>query len=189
MYSAYSVEYAKLFTSLIASLSGTLKIYCHGIVVFLKDSIIKQIIKYQFMTKKTFKKIAAWTGSITLLLVVILCVHIYIVTRPHPLDPHTRAMARIDFKQDLTGDDSTQITSWLYLQKGIDHVLCNPKNDIVVFTFFPAQTTANKIVADFKSSHNYKAERFVPTEADIASGCPMSSTTTYKFYSFIKHVF
>jgi hypothetical protein len=141
------------------------------------------------MTKKTFKKIAAWTGYTMLLLVVVLCVHIYIVTRPQPLDPHTRAMARIDFKQDLTSNDSVLITTWLYQQKGIDHVLCNPKNDIVVFTFFPIQTTANKIVGDFKSSHNYKAERFVPTEAEIAAGCPLSSSTTYKFYSFIKHVF
>jgi len=141
------------------------------------------------MTKKTFKKIAAWTASITLFLVVALCIHIYIVTRPQPLDPHTRAMARIDFKQDLTNSDSVLITTWLYQQKGIDHVLCNPKNDIVVFTFFPVQTTANKIVSDFKLSHNYKAERFVPTEAEIASGCPLSSSTTYKFYSFIKHVF
>jgi len=141
------------------------------------------------MTKKTFKKIAAWTASITLFLVVALCIHIYIVTRPQPLDPHTRAMARIDFKQDLTNSDSVLITTWLYQQKGIDHVLCNPKNDIVVFTFFPVQTTANKIVSDFKLSHNYKAERFVPTEAEIASGCTLSSSTTYKFYSFIKHVF
>ncbi|HMG82339.1 MAG TPA: hypothetical protein VK559_04845 [Ferruginibacter sp.] len=141
------------------------------------------------MTKKTFKKTAKWTGSIMLLLVVVLCVHIYIVTRPQPINAHTRAMARIDFKQDLTGNDSVKITAWLYQQKGIDHVLCNPKNDIVVFTFFPAQTSANKIVADFKSVNNYKAERFVPTEAAIAGGCPMSSSTTYKFYSFIKHVF
>jgi hypothetical protein len=141
------------------------------------------------MTKKTFKKIAKWTGSIMLLLTVVLCVHIYIVTRPKAIDPHTRAMARIDFKQALTSTDSVKITNWLYQQKGIDHVLCNPKNDIVVFTFFPAQTTANTIVNDFKSSNNYLAERFVPTEAAIASGCPMSSTTSYKFYSFIKHVF
>jgi hypothetical protein len=141
------------------------------------------------MTKKTFKKILAWTGSIMLLLVVVLSVHIYIVTRPKPTDLHTRAMARIDFKQQLSSGDSIQITTWLYQQKGIDHVLCNPKNEIVVFTFFPAITTANKIVNDFKLSHNYNAERFVPTEADMASGCPMSSSTTYKFYSFIKHVF
>jgi hypothetical protein len=168
---------------------GTIKIYCHGIVVFVNDSIIISIYNNQFMANQTLKKIAKWTAYTMLLLVVVLCVHIYIVTRPKPIDAYTKAMARIDFKQDLTGNDSVLITSWLYQQKGIDHVLCNPKNDIVVFTFFPAQTTANKIVADFKSSHNYKAQRYVPTEAEIASGCPMSSSTSYKFYSFIKHVF
>jgi hypothetical protein len=147
------------------------------------------IYKNHFMMNKTFKKILVWTASITLLLVVVLCVHIYIVTRPKLIDPYIKAMARIDFKQDLTGNDSVLITTWLYQQKGIDHVLCNPTNDIVVFTFFPAQTTANKIVGDFKSSHNYKAERYVPTQAEMASGCPMSSSTSYKFYSFIKHVF
>ena len=151
--------------------------------------IITSTIQYQFMTKKTFKKILAWTGSFMLLLVVVLCVHIYIVTRPQPANPYIKAMARIDIKQPIDQDDANKITTFLYQEKGIDHVLCNPKGGIVIFSFYPSKTTANQIVADLKSNMPYKGDRVLPTEQQLAGGCPMASTTTYKFYSFIKHVF
>jgi hypothetical protein len=126
------------------------------------------------MKKISLKKILLGTVSIFLLLAFILAVHIYIVTRPKAPDEHTRIMARIDIRQDINQDDSSKITTWLYQQKGIDHVLVNPKSDIVIFTFFPVKTTADRIVRDFKSNFNYKAERFVPSAADLHSGCPVA---------------
>ena len=142
------------------------------------------------MKKISWKKVLLGTVSLFLLLVLILAVHIYIVTRPKAPDEHTRVMARIDIKQDINQDDANKITTWLYQQKGIDHVLVNPQSDIVIFTFFPIKTTANQIVKDFKLNFNYKAERFVPSAADLQSGCPVASTSkTYKVYNFFKNLF
>jgi hypothetical protein len=142
------------------------------------------------MKKRSIKRFLAGTGIVLLFLVMVLAVHIYIVTRPKAPDANTRIMARIDIKQDITADDASKITAWLYQQKGVDHVLCNPQSDIVVFTFFPIKTSANQIVKDFKSSLPYKAERYIPSEADMKSGCPVASTSfSYKVYSFIKHTF
>lgn len=142
------------------------------------------------MTKKRIKKVLLYTFSVFMLLVLILGIHIYVVTRPKAPDAYTRVMARIDVKQGLTSGDSTQINNWLYQQKGIDHVLVNPHSNIVVFTFFPVKTTANQIVSDFKAYFPYKAERYVPSEAELKGGCPVASTSaTYKVYTFIKHIF
>ena len=124
-----------------------------------------------------------------LFLVAVLCVHIYIVTRPRPIDPTARVMVRIDVKQPIDQDDVTKIETFLYQEKGVDHVYCNPASRIVVFSFFPAKNSANQIVADFKTGTPYKGDRFMPSEEQLASGCPIAGTTTYKFYSFIKHVF
>jgi len=139
--------------------------------------------------KKKAGKMMSWSlGGITFLLLV-LVIHIYTVTRPR-IDEHTRVMARIDIKQAVSQEQSDQITAWLYKQKGIDHVLINPKTSIAIFTFFPVKTNANLILKEFKEHFKIKAERFIPDKKQLASGCPIASTSyTYKIYSFIKNIF
>ena len=142
------------------------------------------------MQKRSWKRIAYGGLWIFLLLVVVLGVHIYVVTRPKPLDPHLRVMARIDIKQDIDKGDADRISAWMYQQPGVDHVLCNPVSDIVVFTFFPAMTTADAIVTRFKSSLPYKAVRFVPTAEQLKGGCPVAATSaTYKIVHFFRNIF
>jgi hypothetical protein len=140
---------------------------------------------------RMFKRVLLGAVSVFLLLTVVLVVHIYIVTRPKAPDAHTRIMARIDIKQPINQDDANKITTWLYQQKGIDHVMCNPKTEIVVFTFFPIKTNGNQVVNDFKSNFNYnKAQRYIPTEAELKGGCPAASTSfAYKTYNFFKNIF
>jgi hypothetical protein len=141
------------------------------------------------MKKSLIKKIALSAGAVFLLLVVVLCVHIYIVTRPKPMDAHTVAMARIDIKQPINQEDADRITTWLYQQNGIDHVLCNPSTRIVVFTYHPIVTTANDIVQHFKSDFNYAASRYIPSDKEMRSGCPVATTSiTYKIFGFFRHI-
>ena len=142
------------------------------------------------MQKRTWKRIALGVLSVFGLLVIVLCVHIYIVTRPKPIDANTRAMARIDIRQVITQTDADRITAWLLRQKGVDHVLVNPRSDIAVFTFFPTKTTASQVVSDFTAQLPYKAERFIPGAEAMKSGCPIATTSiSYKVYSFFKHIF
>jgi hypothetical protein len=142
------------------------------------------------MKWKVVKKFLLGTVAVLLLLITVLAIHIYIVTRPKAPDANTRVMARIDIRQPIGQADSAKITAWLYQQKGIDHVLCNPQSGIVVFTFFPLRTTGSQIVKDFKASLPYKADRFMPSEAQMQGGCPVASTSfTYKVYDFFRHKF
>ncbi|HWB23988.1 MAG TPA: hypothetical protein VG738_00845 [Chitinophagaceae bacterium] len=142
------------------------------------------------MKKRTVKKILKWTGISFLSLVAILALHIYIVTRPKAPDAHTRIMARIDIKQEVSNDEQAKITTWMYQQKGIDHVLYNPASKILVFTYYPVKTNANTIADNFTSAFGLKAERVVPTEEEMQSGCPVALTSPiYKAYSFVKHIF
>lgn len=143
------------------------------------------------MKKRAIKKMALWTTSVFLLLVAVLCIHIYIVTRPKAPDANTIVMARIDIKQPITKADADKITEWMYQQNGIDHVVCNPSMDNIVFTFFPIKANANDITAQLKTAFNLQnAKRYLPTEAEMQSGCPVASTSyTYKVYNFIKKTF
>jgi hypothetical protein len=143
------------------------------------------------MNKRTLKKIGGTVLAIFLILGIVLGAHIYMVTRVKAPSEHTRVMARVDFNQGLNEDDAAKITLWLYQQKGIDHVLVNPKSRIAVFTYYPVKTNANDIVSGLKTSLNYKkAVRYILTEADLRSGCPAAATSfSYKVYNSIKHIF
>jgi len=141
------------------------------------------------MRKSLIKKILLYTGLFLVFATIVLSVHIYVVTRPKAPTEHTRIMARLDIKQNITQDDAAKITAWLYLQKGIDHVLVNPQSRIVVFTYYPVKTNADVITANFTSNLNYKAIRVIATKDDLASGCPVSNTSvTYKLYNFFKKI-
>ncbi len=141
------------------------------------------------MTKKAIRKTVIISLSTLAFLFIVLCVHIYIVTRPKPIDQYSRVMARIDINQQISQADADKIQTWLYEEKGVDHVLVNAKTKIVVFTFFPIKTSGDKIVSDFKAALPYKnATRYVPTEAEMQSGCPMSSPSTDKLTAFIKSI-
>jgi len=142
------------------------------------------------MKKRTWRRIALGVLSTFLLLVAVLAVHIYMVTRPKAPDANTRIMARIDIKQDISQQDAGRIATWMYQQKGMDHVLVNPQRDIVVFTFFPIITSASRIMNDFRADLPYKAERFLPTADQMRAGCPLAvSSPAHKVLSFFKHIF
>lgn len=142
------------------------------------------------MNSKTVKNTLKWASGVLLLLVVVLTVHIYLVTRAKAPTARTVAMARIDLKQAIGQGDAEQIRIWLSQQKGVDHVLCNPESAKVVFTFRPVQTSANRLVSDFKTHFHYRAERYIPTPEEMQAGCPVKSTSlTYKVYQFFQRFF
>ena len=142
------------------------------------------------MNNKLLKKLAIIAGSTLAVLTIVLVVHIYMVTRPKAPDATTIAMARIDIKDDISEADANEITSWMYQQKGVEHVLCNPETNIIVFTFFPAKVKADDLAQQFKSNFKLNAVRFLPSEAEMRKGCPVAvNSFSSKTISFIKRIF
>ena len=110
--------------------------------------------------------------------------------KPRPANDKTIAMARIDFKQDIKQPDADKITSWLYNQKGVEHVLCNQASKIVVFSFYPAKVSADKITSNLSSTLHYKAVRYIPDKKEMMKGCPVASSSfSYKVYDAMKKIF
>ena len=132
--------------------------------------------------KKKVKKILLYGTGTFLFLVIVLAAHIYYYYRPAP-DATTRVMARIDIKQPINQEQANEIAAWMFHQKGVDHVLVNAQTDIVIFTFAPLKANGNQIVKNFKANFKLKADRFMPSDAQMKSGCPMAASSfTYKIY-------
>lgn len=141
------------------------------------------------MTRKRIRKILFVSLSVFLVLLIVLVVHIYMVTKPK-INEYTRVMARIDLNQDIVQTDADKISNWLLTQKGIDHVLVNPTSDIAVFTYAPIVANADKIVDDFNANLHYRAKRFIPTQQQLESGCPVATNSfSYKMYRYLKNIF
>jgi hypothetical protein len=142
------------------------------------------------MLKRKWKRIAITAGSVLVLGIGVLAVHIWWVMRPR-IDATTRIMARIDIRQPILPADAGRITAWLYKQKGVDHVLVNPAVDIAVFTYSPLQNNANALTRQFRQDLAYKsAVRVMPSETEMAMGCPVAGTSfAYKAYTFMTHIF
>ena len=82
-----------------------------------------------------------------------------------------------------------KITNWLYKQKGVDHVFCNDATNIAVFTFSPEVNNANNIISSLVRSTSYKAERYMPSQKDMRSGCPVVvGSVTDKICNLFKHM-
>jgi hypothetical protein len=141
------------------------------------------------MKKPLTKRILGYTIVGIVALVAILAVHIYMVTRPGKVDARTVAMARIDFKQDISDADAAVIGEWLTHQQGVERYLCNTKSRILVFSFRPAIISANTVADDISNKLNYKAARYMPSAGELKSGCPVATTSfTYKAYNFFRHI-
>ena len=142
------------------------------------------------MKKTSLKKWAIGIASFFLVAILVLVTHIYLVTRPR-VDANTRILARIDIGQPITSTDAGTITKWLYAQKSVDHVLCNNKTSIVVFTYSPLQGNANEIAQRFSGElHFARAKRFMPSADQLKSGCPVAPQSfSYKAYKLISKIF
>lgn len=127
------------------------------------------------MKKKILKKVLFVGLGIFALTTIVLGVHIYKVTRPRVLDANAIAMARIDFKQDITNEDAAKITNWFMQQKGISQFKCSPETKNAVFTFYPAKMNATTAVETFSKELHYNAVRFMPSKAEMMKGCPVAA--------------
>lgn len=136
--------------------------------------------------EKLFKRIIIGFAA----MFVVLVIHIFWVTRTKAPNPDKIVMARIDIKNSLNAQDADKIQTWLYQQKGVNHVMVNPESQTAVFTYHPAIISGDKIVQNFQTSFHYDAKRFVPTEEDLKNGCPiLPPTMTEKISAFVKNTF
>lgn len=141
------------------------------------------------MTRKLVKKAFIGTLATLLLLVIVLGVHIYIVTKPKA-DANTVALARIDIKQPITETQAGAIESWLSQQSGVSHVVLNRQTDMVIFSFYPVKASASKIAENLTSTFNIAAARYMPTAEQMKGGCPaLSHTFAGKAYTFFSKLF
>ncbi len=142
--------------------------------------------------KKKVIKIAAWTGSILLLLLVVLVVHIYMVTRPRQYDNNNLQLSRIDFKQPVSADEAAKIRHFVAAMPGVDNAMFNQHDQTLVYGFNTGLQNSANVYKQLMAFGHYSAKAFVPDATQLASGCPMGKGNdgfVYKLSASISRLF
>lgn len=129
------------------------------------------------MKNKKFIKVLAWLGSVVAVLFVVLVVHIYLVTR-HPKPTNQIQLSRIDFKQDINEVEGKKIKDFVNSLPDVKGAYFNDKDNILVYTYKIGNQNSFNVYNKVKSLGNYKAERYVVTEAAANTGCPIGKDQT-----------
>lgn len=141
--------------------------------------------------KKKLIKIAAWSFSILFVLFVVLAVHIYSVTKPVHYDNNDLQLARIDFKQDVDSAQAAEIRHFVAGLPGIINVMYNSHDRTLVYGFTQNQQSSENVYNKLMSFGHYNAQRFIPSSAQLASGCPMGkdkNSFVYRMSAGIYHL-
>ena len=136
------------------------------------------------------KRILIGLGVLVFILSAVLAVHIYIVTRPKPLDPKTLVLARVDFPEKISRETKNQIMTFLYSQQSVDHVLINEESYSALFSFYPARVNGNALVMAMNRVIGTNGSRYLPTEKEMMEGCPMNQESfAMKAYKGFARIF
>ncbi len=143
------------------------------------------------MTIKT-KKILLISFSTAIVLIGALVSHIYVSTETVQNDLRVRQMSRIDFKEPIDSLEAQTIKNTVNSLPGVENSFFNIKDGIFVYGFEPAKQTDENVMNKIMSIRKFKAERYLPSAENLASGCPVvgdKKSFTYRSYVYFSNLF
>lgn len=127
------------------------------------------------------KKIIVWSIGIFAFLLTALVVHILISTQTVRNDDRVRQLSRIDFKEPVDSLTAIKIKNTINAMEGVDGSFFNIQQGTFVFIFYPKQQSTEAIFNKVMSLGNFKAERYMPSDANAAAGCPVMDKSSFLY--------
>lgn len=138
--------------------------------------------------KRRLSRIVFISFATLFVLFSVLVIHIYMVTKPVKYDNNNLQLSRIDFKEEISVDESAKIKHFVMGLPGIQNVVFNLKDRTLVFGYTLGEQNSLSVYDQLINFGHYKAERCVVNEAQLNSGCPIGkdkSSFTYKLSAYI----
>jgi hypothetical protein len=142
------------------------------------------------MKNLLLKRLLIAAGSIFLLLVLILFVHIYQVTRPtQDQDLRARQLSRIELTEKLDTEGERSLMKDLTSMKGIAIAKLSKTENAVIYELDPTVQSTDKVVSKL-SKNGYPVKKFELSKEQQGKGCPVidKSSVTYKVGSFFQSI-
>jgi len=144
--------------------------------------------------KKTFIKIAIWSGSILTLLIIVLAVHIYMVIPTKEENPTASwQLSRIDIKEPLPLSENQvkEINRSIKSIDGVERAVVNKDHGTLVVAYFPSKNNIDLIYSRFTENTDISTSLFKPTKDQLAASCPVinKNSISYRMGSFFQNIF
>lgn len=143
------------------------------------------------MKKKRIIKIALWTAGIAFLLFTGLVVHIAMVL-PKNSDTRVRQLSRIDFEQPVDSAEAGKIQGFVAGLEGVESTYFNIPGGKLVYTYTVGRQTSGNVYAALVKHGNYKAQPYVVSPEQLASGCPAGvgkKSVVYRLAQYLSQYF
>ncbi len=141
------------------------------------------------------KKVLIWSAGVLGLLIIGLVIHIYSVTTNVRQDQRLRALARVDFLQDIDSLEANKIKAFARQIGGVEGTYFNVKDNILVYGYYPAKTDKQTVYDHIMAQGDYQAKPFVVSAEDAKSGCPVMGSKGFMkravvyYYNMKKRLF
>lgn len=139
------------------------------------------------MKNKKLIKVLAWSGSVLAISFVVLVVHIYLVTL-HPKPTNQIQLSRIDFKEEINEKEAQKIKGFVTSLPDVNAAYFNLKDHILVYTYKIGNQNSLNVFNQIKSFGNYKAERYLVSEAAAKNGCPVGKVKKSFWGTLISYI-
>lgn len=124
------------------------------------------------MQNKTIKKALKIFGVVLVVFSIASAVHVYQIKQGKKPNENTISMARLNMKHAISATDVAKISAWLKQQKGVQAIMYNKEFNNFVFSYAPVEANVQNLVASLNASTPYKVQQFIPTKAQMQTGCP-----------------
>lgn len=123
-------------------------------------------------TKKSGK--AKWILIVIGVFLVSLITHIYVTTNDVNDGGHTNwQLSRIDFLQPIDSVEAGKIINTTRAIAGVTQAIFNLEQGTLVYAYFPGTLSSEKVFDQVVKSGNYKAKRYIVTDAMEKRSCPV----------------
>lgn len=143
------------------------------------------------MSKKNWKRLLIITGSVFLLLVVTLFVHIMIVTsnKGDKQDLRSRQLSIISLTEKVDSEKGSEITKMVLKMKGVREAKFNKPGMSIIYEIDPQLQSPDAVVAAL-DKQGYPVKKFVIAKKGNAESCPVmdKSSISYRMGKFFQDI-
>lgn len=131
------------------------------------------------MKKNILKQIVITLSLTVLVCTGILVVHIYSATHKQQTPLANKQLSRIDFLEPIDSVDALNIRYQVASMPGVESTYFNHASNILVYTYAPDKQTSAAVFENLLKTCNYKAKRYVVSQEELASGCPIGNHNSF----------
>jgi hypothetical protein len=139
------------------------------------------------MKNQNLKRILRFLLVLVVGLTISLVIHLFLIKQVKA-NQKVFAMGRIDFNEPNPNENLSDVRDYTASIKGISNAIYNSNERVLVFMYEPKIIDANKVLNEVKLHSKTEATRYLSTENDLKSGCPVNfskSSFLGKAFAFI----